>query len=79
MIDGGGDVGLAAEPLQVGGIAGEVAAQHLQGKNSTGLGIPRPVDDRLPASGDPIKDPVPADAPLSKGDPSFGARLVERL
>ncbi|MCZ6614886.1 MAG: hypothetical protein O6920_03745 [Chloroflexi bacterium] len=54
--------------------------QHLQGKNTTGLGVPRPVDDRLPPSGDLIKYPVSAYAPLSQGNtPSPGARLVERL
>ena len=64
-------MGLAAEPLQVGGIAGEVGMQHLKGKDSARLGVPRPVDDRLPASGDLIQDPVSADTPLGHSDTPF--------
>ena len=81
VIDRGGNVGLATKPLQVGGIAGQVGVQHLQGKNTPGLGVPRPRDDRLSPSGDLIQEPVPADAPLGQPTPapSPGVKLVERL
>ena len=54
------ETGLKLEALDVVGVVGQVRVEDFEGYNLPRLAVPRPVDSRLPASSDPIEDPVPA-------------------